>query len=417
MGLLTVFEVSNAKVEGNTKFRILSDGNGLYLRVARPHPVRGGLVQKYWVAKMMFGRERIEIGIGSAHEISLVEARDRNERLRVRARDGIDPRNRKVIAAPTGIPTFAEAVDLYLAEKLQEFKNPKHIQQWQNTLSTYAIKPKSATGLGNVPVDKITADDVVRMLKPIWSTKTETASRVRGRIEQVLAWATAKKHRTGDNPARWGGNLEFMLAKPSKLKKVEHHEALPYADLPAFMVDLAARDNVSALSLQWLILTGTRSSEAREARWAEVDLATGIWTIPGERMKMKLPHRVPLSKEALALVHRVQGLNSEYLFSTGTDAGAAKGKGKAAKPVSEAALRKLLKETMKQTDLTLHGFRTTLRTWMQDELRTEWEVAETVLAHKVGDAASQAYARSDYLERRREVMQAWAQFAFGTAKE
>jgi len=321
----------------------------------------------------------------------------------VNARNGIDPRNRKVIASPQGVPTFAEAVDLYLKylkEKLKEFSNPKHVQQWQNTLRDYASKPKGGHGLGGKLVNEITADDVARVLEPIWTTKTETASRVRGRVEQVLAWATVKHHRQGENPARWKGNLEFLLAKPGAIKKVEHHEALPYADLPAFMADLVARDSVSALALQWLILTGVGSGEGRGARWSEVDLEAGVWTIPAERMKMKAAHRVPLSKEAVAVAEKAEGLHPDFLFTTG--------KGE----VSEAALRKLVKETLKQPDLTLHGFRTTLRTWMQDN-RTDYEVAETVLAHKVGSDVAQAYARGDYLERRREVMQNWADYAFG----
>lgn len=404
MGLLTAKEVDNAKPDEGKAFKVLTDGAGLYLRVGAPHRVRGGLVQRYWIAKMMFNGTRIEVGIGSAHEISLKEAREANEAMRVNARNGIDPRNRKVVADPKGIPTFAEAVDLYLKEKLKEFSNPKHVQQWQNTLQDYAVKPKGGHGLGGKSVDTITADDVVRVLKPIWATKTETASRVRGRIEQVLAWATVKHHRKGDNPARWKGNLEFLLPKASKIKTVEHHEALPYQTLPAFITDLSARDSVSARALEWLILTGVRSTEGREARWSEVDLDAGVWTIPAARMKMKVAHRVPLSAQAVAVARRMQGLSDTHVFGTG--------KG----PVSEAALRKLVQQTMKHPDLTLHGFRTTLRTWMQDA-GTDYEVAETILAHKVGDSASQAYARGDYLERRREVMQSYADFAYSKPKE
>lgn len=404
MGLLTAKEVDNAKPDEGKAFKVLTDGAGLYLRVGAPHRVRGGLVQKYWLAKMMFNGTRIEVGIGSAHEISLKDAREANEAMRVNARNGIDPRNRKVVADPKGIPTFAEAVDLYLKEKLKEFSNPKHVQQWQNTLRDYASNPKAGKGLGGKPVDTITTDDVLAVLKPLWGTKTETASRLRGRIEQVLAWATVKHHRKGENPARWKGNLEFLLPKASKVKTVEHHEALPYTDLPAFMADLSGRNSVSARALEWLILTGVRSTEGREARWSEVDLDAGIWTIPASRMKMKVALRVPLSAQALDVARRMKGLSDTYVFGTGKA------------PVSEAALRKLVKVTLKQPDLTLHGFRTTLRTWMQDN-RTDFEVAETILAHKVGNAVSQAYARGDYLERRRLVMQQYADYAYGKAGE
>lgn len=405
MGLLTVYEVDNAKAAEGKAFSVLTDGNGLYLRVGAPHRVRGGLVQKYWIAKMMFGGGRIEVGIGSAHEISLKEARNANEAMRVNARNGIDPRNRKVIADPTGVPTFTEAVDLYLKEKLKEFKNAKHIQQWQNTLQDYVCTPKGGHGLGGKAVNDITADDVVRVLKPIWATKTETASRVRGRIENVLAWATAKHHRKGENPARWKGNLEFLLPKASKIKTVEHHEALPYPELPAFITDLTGRESVAARALEWLIFTGVRSEVAREIEWSELDLDAAVWTIPAERTKTKVGQRVPLPSQLVALARRLEGLHPTYLFS-------ATGKG----PVTEAALRKLVQQTMKHEGLTRHGFRTTFRTWAQDA-GTDWEVAETVLSHKVGSAVSQVYARGDYLERRRVVMQAYADFAYSKPKE
>lgn len=419
---LTPLQVKHAK-DG-----VLFDGEGLYLRVS------GGGTRKSWVLRFTLHGKRIDLGIGSAKLLSLSEARDEARRLRKLALLGKDPRldprfvpsvETPAASAPgaqsaepvapvepveagekaTGL-TFAQAVDAYLELKLSEFKNAKHVQQWQNTLRDYACAPKAkgVKGLGDMDVAAITKHDVLRVLKPIWTTKTETASRVRGRIEAVLKWATVSGHRAGENPAAWKDNLEMLLPMASKVKTVVHHEALPYADLPAFMADLSGRDSVSALALQWLILTGVRSTEGREAQWSEVDLDEGVWTIPAARMKMKVAHRVPLSKEALDLVRRVKGLSGTYLFTTG--------KG----PVSEAALRKMLKETLKQPDLTLHGFRTTLRTWMQDA-KTDWEVAETILAHKVGDSASQAYARGDYLERRREVMQSYADFAYSKPKE
>lgn len=406
MGLLTAKEVENARPDDGKAFKVLTDGAGLYLRAGAPHRVRGGLVQRYWIAKMMFGGKRIEVGIGSAHEISLKEAREANEAMRVNARNGIDPRNRKVVADPAGIPTFSEAVDLYLKEKLKEFSNPKHVQQWENTLRDYASNPKGGKGLGGKPVSTITTDDVLAVLKPLWGTKTETASRLRGRIEQVLAWATVKHHRKGDNPARWKGNLEFLLPKASKIKKAEHHEALPYKDLPAFIADLTGRDSVSARALEWLIFTGVRSAVAREMVWAELDLGAGLWTIPAERTKTKVAQRVPLPSQMVALAEKMKGLNPVYVFATSPKSG----------PVTETALRKLVQQTMKHPDLTLHGFRTTFRTWMQDA-GTEWEVAETILAHKVGNTVSQAYAREDYLERRRPVMQAYADFAFRKPEE
>lgn len=401
MGLLTVKEVLSAKVEGNHKWRVISDGSGLYLRVGRPPTLRAGDASKYWVAKVTFKGQRVEMGLGSFPEVSLADARQENETLRVMARNGKDPRRRKVTDNGNGTPTFAEAVDTYLAEKTAEFQNAKHIQQWHNSLREYAVKPKSTAGLGCMKVDDIEPGDVVRMLKPIWQTKTETATRVRGRIEKVLAWATVNKYRTGENPARWKGNIEFMLPKPSKLKQVKHHEALPWADLPGFMADLGQRDSKSSYALQFLILTGARSGEARDARWCEIDHDAGVWTIPAERMNMGKEHVVPLSSETLVIVHRVKGLSPTNVFP-----GLA-GKG----GVSEAAVRKLLKQTMGRDILTMHGFRTTLRTWMQDDDRTNWEVGEAILAHSVGNTASQAYARSTMLDRRREVLNRYAIYA------
>ena len=387
MGLLTVRECKAATVDPGKKFKVLSDGIGLYLRISEAPTQRRGLTTRYWIAKVTFHGKRFEIGLGNLNEVSLAEARAQNEALRVKARQGIDPRRKTGDA----VPTFKEAVDLYLVEKLAEFKNPKHKQQWANTLDQYAKT------LHRMRVDTIEADDVVRTLKPIWRDKTETASRVRGRIENVLSWAAANKYRTGENPARWKGSLEHLLPNPTKLKKAQHHASMPYAELPNYMAKLAPKDSVAALALQWLILTGTRSGEARGAAWDEIDLQAGVWTIPAERTKTNSEHRVPLSTPAMAIAHRLQGLDEVNLFSTGKA------------PISETAVRKLLKESAPE-GTTMHGFRTTLRTWMQDINKTLWEVAEMTLAHKVGNEASQAYARSDQLEARREVLDDWAEY-------
>lgn len=421
---LTPLQVKHAK-DG-----VLFDGEGLYLRVS------GGGTRKSWVLRFTLYGKRIDLGLGSAKLLSLGEARDEARRLRKMALLGQDPRldarfvqpvevTPEPVASPAPVPviapepvsapgapeieageeaqglTFAEAVDEYLKIQLQEFKNAKHIQQWQNTLRTYACAPEGIKGLGKMPVADITKHDVLRVLKPIWNTKTETASRVRGRIENVLKWATAADHRTGENPARWESNLEKLLPKPAKIKNVKHHEALPYKNLPAFITDLTGRDSVSARALEFLIFTGVRSTVAREVPWAELDLEARLWTIPKERTKTEVAQRVPLPAQMIALLEKMKGLNDTYVFAIGPKSG----------PVTETALRKLVQETMKHPDLTLHGFRTTFRTWMQDA-GTEWEVAETILSHKVGNAVSQAYAREDYLERRKPVMQAYADFAF-----
>ncbi|WHZ37510.1 site-specific integrase [Sagittula sp. MA-2] len=406
MGFLTVLEVKNAKVEEPGKrWRVLSDGHGLYLRVGRPPKERAGTAPKYWVSKLTFKGQRVEIGLGSAYEVTLAEARAENENLRFMARQGKHPRTRKSAPGAEGVPTFADAVDLYLKEKLHEFRNAKHRQQWENTLRDYATKPDSATGLGRMRVDEIEPDDVVRVLKPIWKTKTETASRVRGRVQNVLAWATAKKHRTGENPARWKGNLEFMLANPAKLKKVKNFEAMPWQDVPAFYRGLSKREGVAAMALRLAILTGMRQEAFRAAQWSEIE--GDVWVIPGDRMKgLREDFRVPLSPEALAVIVGVRSLSDTYLFP-GLKSG---------RPVTDAAVSKVLKTTKGYEAMTVHGFRTSLRTWLQDATDCPDELAEMTLGHKVGTAVSRAYARSDVLHKRRDYLEQWANFLLASDK-
>jgi len=395
-------------------------GAGLALRVAPS----GG---RYWVQRIRVAGRRREIGLGAYPAVTLAEARRRAlDNLRM-ARDGRDPvaEKRRAEAAARRL-TFAEAVDAYLAHKLTEFRNEKHRRQWRSTLATYALP-----ALGTRPVAEIGAGDVLRVLKPVWTERTETASRLRGRIEAVLTWATVAGHREGENPARWKGNLDQMLPRPSKVAKEGNHPALALADAPRWWAALGAREGMAARALQFLALTAARSGEVRGATWAEIDLGDAatpataatsatrpaIWTIPAGRMKAGREHRVPLRDEAVALLRalpRVEG--SEMVFP------AARG-GALSDMAISAVMRRMQEADVKAggrgfpdprsgRPAVPHGLRATFRQWAA-ERGYDRDMAEMQLAHDVGTAVERAYQRSDMLERRRAMMAAWARFLRG----
>jgi integrase len=273
------------------------------------------------------------------------------------------------------------------------FRNEKHKAQWKSTLETYAAPLRAK------PVDTIATDDVLAVLKPIWTTKAETASRVRGRIEKVLDAAKAKGFREGENPARWRGHLDHLLPRPSKLAR-GHHAALPYEDVAAFIAKLREREATSALALELCILTAARSGEILGMRWSEVDLNRKIWTVPADRMKAGREHRVPLSSRAIAILRQLEKLKAgEFVF-----AGRARNK-----PLSNMAMEMVLRR-MKIKSATVHGFRSSFRDWAGNVSNFPREITETALAHVIGDKAEQAYRRSDALEKRRKLMEAWANY-------
>lgn len=389
------------------------DGEGLYLRVGKNG------AHRQWVLRYTFDGKRRDTGLGSARDVSLADARREARRLRDLAKAGTDPREARKpdaahpvreaapeapAAAPAGL-TFAEAVEAFLPTRLHGLKNDKHRAQWGSTLQTYAVAPEGVKGLGDMVVADITAEDVRRVLAPIWTTKAETATRVRARIEAVLSWAKVAGHRTGENPAAWKENLEHLLGKAVKRKR--HHPAMPWADVPAFWEALDAREGVSARCLQWLILTAVRSGEARGATWGEVDLDRGLWTIPAARMKAKEPHVVPLPPQALAIAHRVRGLDSDLIFPSPV-----RTKDGAARPLDYNAFQALF-DRMGIKDITAHGFRSSFRMWCSDQAEAPRELAEAALAHRIGSAVELAYARSRMTERRRPLMEAWADFITG----
>lgn len=354
--------------------------------------------QASWILRTMIGTRRRDVGLGGFPEISLAAARENARKIRADIRAGIDPIEARRAArhALCGRVSFDEAAKRLIEAKGTEWRNAKHRAQWKTTLDTYA-----SPIIGDLSVDTIDVDHVLRVLAPIWTEKNETANRVRQRIEAVLDWARAAKLRTGDNPARWRGHLDKLLAKPSKVKRVKHHRALPYASLPTFISELRAQGGIAARAVELLILTATRSGEVRLARWKEFDLDAATWTIPADRMKAGREHRVPLSAPALALLDslpRVEGCEFAFPSPTG-------------KAFSDMALAAVLRRM--EVDAVPHGFRSTFRDWVGEETHYPSDVAEAALAHTIKSATQAAYQRGDLFDKRTHLMTDWALYATG----
>jgi integrase len=338
------------------------------------------------------------MGLGAISAVGLSDARIAAGEARKLLHAGIDPiedkkgqADRARLESARSV-TFKACAEAYVKAHAPGWRNPKHANQWRNTLATYAFPV-----FGDLLVQSIDTDLVQRVLEPIWTSKTETAGRLRGRIEAVLDWAAARKYRTGENPARWRGHLDKLLPAKSKVQKIEHHPALPYADVGSFIAKLRERDGTAARALEFAILTAARTSEVLNARWDEVDLGAKVWTIPAARMKAGREHRVPLSSAAVAVLKSVHVEGAELVFP-----GAKKGN-----PLSNMALLKLL-DRMGRSDLTTHGFRSSFRDWAAERTNFPREVAEAALAHVIRDKTEAAYRRSDLFDRRRKLMEAWA---------
>jgi integrase len=396
-GKLTAVEVSKAK--GPT---VLHDGGGLYLRVSASGA-------KSWVFRFQLDGKRRDMGLGPFPDISLADARVRASAHRRQRHQGIDPLEAKVaqrqaqrVSAAKG-RTFREMAEEFIGRNEASWRNTKHRQQWRNTLTTY-VYPK----MGEFPVSAIDVGLVVQVLDPIWAEKPETASRVRGRIEAVLDAATVRGFRQGPNPAQWKGNLAHILPARAKVRRVEHHAALPFDDLPTFLAALRERESMSALALEFAIFTVARTGEVLGARWGEIDLAAKIWTVPAERMKAGREHRVPLSNAALAVLAKVRPL---ALMTEGEPLPAAPifSGPRRALPMSNMVFLMLLRR-MGRTDLTAHGFRSTFSDWAAERAAYPREVVEMALAHTIGNKVEAAYRRGDLFEKRRKLMEAWANF-------
>ena len=342
------------------------------------------------------------MGLGGFPDVTLAKAREAAREARELIRKGIDPIEasraaRSSLKASTAkVMTFRAAADGYMAAHETSWKNPKHRAQWAATLEKYAHPV-----VGDLAVQDIELPHVLKILEPIWTTKTETAKRLRGRLEMVLDWATARDYRTGLNPARWRGHLDKLLAKPSKVARVVHHKALAIDDMPAFMARLRAADGVGARALEFAILTAARPGEVRGAAWGEIDLEGRLWTVGPERMKAGREHRVPLSKAAMALLKRPKrAADTDFVFP------AAQG-GRLSDMTLSAVLRRM------KVAAVPHGFRSTFRDWAAERTAYSGEAAEMALAHTVGNKVETAYRRGDMFARRRQMMEDWARFAGG----
>lgn len=386
---LTAIQVTRTKKPG-----VYSDGGGLYLQVTRT-------LAKSWLFRYMKQGKARGMGLGPVHTVSLVEARIKALDCRRQLVNGIDPLDDKLAKRraekreQTKSLPFRECARQYVDAHRESWKNGKHAAQWESTLTTYAYPI-----LGDMLVSEIDTDEVVQVLEPIWATKTETATRLRGRIEAILAWSTVRRYRAGLNPARWKGHLDQLLAKPSRLQKIKHHAALPYSEAAGFMKLLLAQEGTAAVALQLVILTASRTNEVIGARRAEFDLASGVWTIPPERMKAKREHRVPLSTASVELLKPLLEAGSgDFVFPAN----------RVGKHLSNMAMLQLLKR-MEREDLTVHGFRSTFKDWARETTDYPREVSEAALAHVIGDQTEAAYARGDLFTKRASLMQDWSDY-------
>lgn len=371
---------------------IHADGGGLYIRV-KPTGGRSWLFIYQW-----HGRRR-EMGLGSALTVSLGDARAKAEEARKQVAQGIDPAD----PIPSGAEptTFGDATTALLSTLEGGWKNAKHRAQWRNTLETYAAS------IWSMRVDEIQTTDVLKVLEPISSTKPETASRVRGRIERVLDAAKVRGQRGGENPARWRGHLEILLPKQRRKAGVKHHAAMPYDEVPSFVRSLKPRLSTAARALEFLILTAARTGEVLGATWKEIDLDGRVWTVHAERMKGGIEHRVPLSPAAVAVLNAVayHGTDADdFVFPSQKPNSA----------LSNMVFAMLLRR-MKVEDVTAHGFRSSFRDWAAEAADCPREIAEAALAHQVGNAVERAYRRGDALEKRRALMLDWAAYVCGAA--
>ena len=387
-GKLSAVKVRNLAAPGR-----YGDGGNLWLQVRSP-------TQKSWIFRFTIAGKARLMGLGDVQSVSLAEAREAAEFARRLLRQGIDPLDhrrteRARIAAGQSAITFKDVAKLYIAAHEAGWRNAKHRYQWRQTLDV------AAASFGDKAVTAVTTADVVQLLEPIWTSKTETASRLRGRIEAVLDYAKARGWREGENPARWRGHLSNLLPRPSRLARVVHHPALPSQRIGAFMVDLRAEDGIAARALEFTILTAARTGEVIGARWSEIDLEGGTWTVPGERMKAGREHRVPLTEPAVAVLRAVLPLRNQkhgdWIFPST----------RLRKPLSNMAMTALLRR-MKREDITVHGFRSTFRDWAAENTAHSREVAEAALAHVLADKVEAAYRRGDLFEKRRRLMEDWA---------
>ena len=352
-----------------------------------------------WVLRTMVGDKRRHMGLGGYPDVPLAKAREKARAAKESIEQGVDPIAQRVERASSlkaqqaTQKTFEEAATAFIAAKEKAWKNSKHRAQWSSTLKTYAYPHK-----GSLLVKDIDQEHMMKVLEPIWETKTETATRLRGRIESILDWAKTRQYRSGENPARWKGHLENLLVAPSQIQEVENHKAVPYKDIAQFMANLRTREGRAARALEFAILCASRSGEVRGALWSEINEEEAIWIIPAKRMKAGKEHRVPLSTAAVKLLKVLPRSESSDLIFPGTKN----------KPLSDMSLTAVMRRM--EVDAVPHGFRSTFRDWAGDCTPYPRDVAEFALAHKLSDKVEASYRRSDALEKRRQMMEDWAGF-------
>jgi integrase len=385
---LTAIEVEALKRRG-----LYPDGDGLYLRITSTGT-------KSWIYRYSVDGRLRDMGLGPLASVSLAKARKLAAECRRQRSDGGDPiKTRKTERAAQKLAlarttSFKECAERLIAAHEAGWRNAKHRQQWRSTLGTYAYPV-----LGHLPVGAVDTGLVMEVLEAIWTRKPETAGRVRGRIEAVLNWAKANGLRSGENPAAWRGHLDQLLPARSKVRRVEHHPAIPYGELPAFMQELRARDGISARALEFTILTASRTGEAMGARWEEINLEQRMWMVAADRMKSGREHRVPLARRAIAIIKEMTSIRQNDFVFPGWKLG---------RPLSNMALLMLLRDM--RSGLTVHGFRSTFKDWCAEATHVPNFVSEAALAHVVADKVESAYRRSDLFEKRRKLMEAWAAY-------
>lgn len=401
--------LSALQVSKLTKPGLYGDGGGLTLQITL-----AGV--KSWLFRYMISGKAYGMGLGPTHTVSLAEARQKALSARKLILDGINPLSAKkqdqvaTALANARMMTFDQCAEAYVSAHKAGWKNAKHANQWTNTLSTYA-----SPIFGKLPVAEIDTGLVVKCLAPIWETKTETASRLRGRIESILGWATTSGYRTGENPARWKGHLDNLLATISKTSRTKHHPSLSWQRMNEFISALRARDGVSARAVEFAILTACRSGEVRGARRSEFDIDKKIWTIPAERMKAGREHEVPLSDAALALLKSIPE-SGDILFA-----------GTKGQPLSDMSLTAVIRRmngddrpiwtNANGDSITVHGFRSSFRMWAAETTSYPREVAEHALAHQLPDAVERAYQRGSQFAKRASLMAEWALYCDKVPRE
>ena len=395
-------KLSTLKIKSLTKVGMHSDGNGLHLKIQLSKQTN--TLNKSWIFR--WGAQgKNTMGLGAYPIVSLATAREKTLECKRSVANGLNPRDERdkvkteLKAAKAHSVTFEKAAKEYIKTHRESWKNVKHAQQWESTLDTYAFKK-----IGKVPCADVTKEQVLSILTPIWTEKHETATRLRGRIEKILDWAMAKGYRTATNSAVLKGNLQPLLPTINKRKRIEHHKALHYDDVPTLFTSIKEDPSTSARALVFCILTATRTTETTDAQWAEFNLEKSIWIVPKERMKRDIEHRVPLPTQLIEILRNMNKSKSRYVFH---------GAHKNSKPISNMTMLKYLQRKKGYEKITVHGFRSSFRDWAAEKGNFPREVCEQALAHSLADQTEAAYQRADYFDKRMVLMQAWSDYCFG----